>query len=351
MSERRPIRETPELAEFFAGGAEVHIPPTRLQRMSLIGRIATGLGMGAMVAFCPSEATNVERAPDAAPARDAVPALTEAPAAEVAFLKPTIQSIEISLPPPEIIEAPIFSAYTQAHGSKLAPSSEERVDFNGVQVPLSVAQAILNAAKVTGADPVVMMAIADKESSFDVDVKAKTSSGTGLFQFLDQTWLEAVKQYGSKHGMEEDAKAVKVERGGRLYVDDPAHLERILEKRKDPAIAALMACERTLAATAKVKERVGADLSRGEVYMTHLLGTSGAGRLIETVATQPNKSSASVFPRAAASNKALFYKGRAKPLTTLELHGRISGQLEMRIKRYEAVEEKVDAPRLGMAMR
>lgn len=352
MNGRRPIRETPELADFFADGVEAHIPATRLQRMSLIGRIATGLGLGAMVTFLP---TDTSEDPRPMPPRDVAPLLVEAPPLDllptVEILKPSIQGGAVVPPLPESIQAPMLTAYTQAHGAAQAPDGEDRVDFNGIRVPLSIAQTILNAAKATGADPVVMMAIADKESSFDVDAKARTSTATGLYQFVEQSWLEAVRDFGAKHGMEEDAKAVKTERGGRVYVDDPVQLRGILDKRKDPALAALMACERTLAASATVKKRVGADLSRGEIYMTHLMGTNGAGKLIETVATEPNRSSASVFPKAAASNRALFYKGRAKPLTTLELHGRISGQLETRIKRYESVEEKVDVSRVGMAMR
>ena len=46
-----------------------------------------------------------------------------------------------------------------------------------------------------------MMAQAAQESSFQPDAKASTSSATGLFQFIDSTWLNSVKQYGAKYGL------------------------------------------------------------------------------------------------------------------------------------------------------
>lgn len=341
MSGFLPIKDNPELIAFFEESPSVDLPPGRSPSSSIVGKLAASAGLGALLTFMPAETVRDLPVP-AASAVDSGTAAVVDGSSHTALLRPSIKGAEEIAPAPERVVAPIMTAYATVHGSKLATESEERIDFSGVKVPLSVVQAILGASRKTGADPVLMMAMADKESSFDVNAEANTTTAVGLYQFLDQSWLEAIKQHGEKHGLSEEAAAIKVLPNGRLHVEDTDVRGRILDKRRDPMTAALMACERTLVAISQVKERVGADLSRSEGYMTHLLGTNGAGRLLETVATTPYKSSVSVFPKAAAANRALFYASRAKPLTSLELHGRISKQVDSRIKRYETVEERLD---------
>ena len=56
------------------------------------------------------------------------------------------------------------------------------------QVPKNVYDAIKNAAAKTGVNFTYLMEKAAVESSFNPDAKAKTSSATGLFQFIEQTW-------------------------------------------------------------------------------------------------------------------------------------------------------------------
>ena len=70
-------------------------------------------------------------------------------------------------------------------------------------------ETIVKAARVTGIDPALLMAIADKESSFSTHVQAKTSSATGLFQFIERTWLQVVRDFGAKHGLAKEAAAVQ----------------------------------------------------------------------------------------------------------------------------------------------
>ncbi|MCV5246159.1 transglycosylase SLT domain-containing protein, partial [Escherichia coli] len=82
---------------------------------------------------------------------------------------------------------------------------QEHVRFNGVRVPRWIVETILRAAEVTGVDPSYMMALADKESSFLVDNRPSTSSAEGLFQFIERTWLEVVREFGPKHGLQEVA--------------------------------------------------------------------------------------------------------------------------------------------------
>ena len=52
------------------------------------------------------------------------------------------------------------------------------------------------------------MAVADKESSFATEVKAKTSSATGLYQFIERTWLGVIAEFGEKHGLAREARSI-----------------------------------------------------------------------------------------------------------------------------------------------
>lgn len=56
--------------------------------------------------------------------------------------------------------------------------------------------ALRTASAKTGSDFDYLLATAKRESSLDSSAKTKSSSATGLFQFIDQTWLGLVKRYG-----------------------------------------------------------------------------------------------------------------------------------------------------------
>ena len=45
-----------------------------------------------------------------------------------------------------------------------------------------------------------LMAQASRESSFDPTAKASTSSASGLYQFVEQTWLGEFQQHGGDYG-------------------------------------------------------------------------------------------------------------------------------------------------------
>ena len=65
----------------------------------------------------------------------------------------------------------------------------------------NISGAIQNASVKTGVDFSYLLKQADVESSFNATAKAKGSSATGLFQFIESTWLSMVKKYGDKYGL------------------------------------------------------------------------------------------------------------------------------------------------------
>lgn len=179
-----------------------------------------------------------------------------------------------------------------------------------------VTGAIRDAAKVTGAGFEYLLNTAARESNLDPAAKAKTSSATGLFQFIDQTWLGTMKQSGAALGYAKYANAITQTSSGRYTVADPAMRQEILSLRKDPTANALMAGAFANANAKVLTDRLGRKPSDGELYMAHFLGASGASRFISAAEANPNAKAADLFPRAAQANNAIFYdkQGAAKSL-------------------------------------
>jgi hypothetical protein len=184
-----------------------------------------------------------------------------------------------------------------------------------------VVSAIRDGAAKTGAGFDYLLKTAQRESSLEPDAKAKTSSATGLFQFIEQTWLSMVKQEGPKQGLSSYADAITESSGGRLTVADPAAREKILELRKDPQVAAVMAG----ALTQKNRDQLAGALGRqphaGELYMAHVLGARGASDLIKAAASDPTRAAAKDFPEAAAANRSIFFDKTGRARGAQEVYG------------------------------
>ncbi|WP_306222847.1 lytic transglycosylase domain-containing protein [Bosea beijingensis] len=183
-----------------------------------------------------------------------------------------------------------------------------------------VVSAIRQGAERTGAGFDYLLKTAQRESSLEPTAKASTSSATGLFQFIEQTWLAMVKQEGPKQGLSQYADAI-TENGGRLSVADPAAREKILQLRNDPQVAAVMAG----ALTQKNRDQLAGSLGRqpqaGELYMAHVLGARGASDLIRAAASDPSRVAARDFPEAAAANRGIFYDKAGRARSVQEVYG------------------------------
>jgi len=226
---------------------------------------------------------------------------------------------------------------TQAQG-------EDAVRFGERTVPRKVVDTIVKASDEAGVDPVYMMALADKESSFDTDAKAATSSAQGLFQFVARTWLEMIRDYGARYGLAEEAAAVKG-RGAAITVAGPMR-SRILGLRNDPRVAALMAAELIKRDRERIEARVGRALTKTELYLAHFLGTASAGRFLSLSSEKPDEVAGRAFRSAARANRRLFTEadgGKRRSLTVSELHDRLDGMIDRRLNRYQGVTAVAEA--------
>jgi hypothetical protein len=223
--------------------------------------------------------------------------------------------------------------------SGTASNPNEPIEFGDVRIPRRIVETILRASEVTGVDPVYMMALADKESSFAPDVKAATSSAEGLFQFIVRTWLDVVREFGAKHGLPEEAAAIDIIDGEPKVLDE-AMRERILGLRRDPYFAAVMAAELLKKDRISIAQRIGRDLRQSEFYLVHFFGVEAAGKFMKLLDGKPKQSAPRVFPHAAKANKPLFFARQGKKLkhlTVAEVYQRIDRMIDSRIGRYRDV--------------
>jgi hypothetical protein len=175
-----------------------------------------------------------------------------------------------------------------------------------------VESAIQRASSATGVDFTFLMGAAKRESGFNPNAKAGTSSASGLFQFVDQTWLSTLKKHGSKYGYARYADLIQQGSDGRYRVTGDEARKAVLGLKLDPHAASLMAGELTSDHASYLRGRVGRSPTAGELYAAHFLGPQGSARLIEAVGASPGASAAAMFPDAAAANRSIFYReGRA----------------------------------------
>ena len=162
---------------------------------------------------------------------------------------------------------------------------------------------------------------ARRESAMNPNARAPTSSASGLFQFIEQTWLGTVKAHGAKHGYGQYADLIYRGSDGRWRVEGSAR-NVVLDLRFDPQAASTMAGELTAQNAAYLRGRTGREPGAGDLYAAHFLGPAGAAQLMEAMDRRPGSSAAAIFPEAAAANRSIFYRD-GRPATVAEVHANL----------------------------
>ncbi len=185
---------------------------------------------------------------------------------------------------------------------------------------------ILDASRKTGANFAYMMDKAQQESGLRVDAKAKTSSASGLYQFIDQTWLNMLKAHGAKHGYAEVAQKIESKPNGQAFVADATERQQILNLRHDAKISALMAGEFARENTEHLKAKTDRPVGKTEMYLAHFLGAGGAAKFINALEQQPQQDAASLLPAAARSNRSVFFDKDGSPRSVAEIYNRFANR-------------------------
>lgn len=147
---------------------------------------------------------------------------------------------------------------------------------------------------------------ASTESGFNPAAKSKTSSASGLFQFIDSTWLKMVKEHGAKFGLGALADKIQI-RDGKPRIDDDATRKTILNLRQNPEISALMAGAFSADNKAYLEKHTEGSVGKTELYLAHFLGAAGAAKLLHKRDDNGNAAASDLFPKEARANKNVFF--------------------------------------------
>lgn len=186
-----------------------------------------------------------------------------------------------------------------------------------------VESAIQRASSATGVDFTFLMGTAKRESGYNPAAKARTSSASGLFQFVDQTWLGTLKKHGAKYGYARYADLISQGSDGRFHVQGDEARKAVLALKMDPHAASLMAGELASDHASYLRGRVGRTPTSGELYAAHFLGPQGSARLIEAANSTPGANAAALFPDAAQANRSIFYRD-GRPATVGEVYANLT---------------------------
>jgi hypothetical protein len=200
--------------------------------------------------------------------------------------------------------------------------------LTGTKATGSVQSAIALASQKTGIDFHYLMGQAQIESGMRADARAGTSSASGLYQFIEQSWLRVMKQHGTEHGLGWAADSISTTSSGRMAVSDPNMRRAILALRNDPQTASIMAAEHASDNKDAIESSLGRDATGTDLYMAHFLGLGGARSFLGAMQDNPNRTGATMFPAAARANRNVFYASNGQPRTLSQIYERFAAKLD-----------------------
>lgn len=191
-----------------------------------------------------------------------------------------------------------------------------------------VTNAIAMASRRTGVDFSYLLGQAKIESSLNPTARATTSSATGLYQFIDQSWLAVIDKHGSEYGLGWASDAISQGSNGRYYVADPQLRQQILDLRKHPETASVMAAEHAADNKAYLESKLNRDAEPVDLYLAHFLGVGGASKFLSVHDRAPQASAASLFPAAARANRSIFYDRSGNARSFSDIRDRFAAKLQ-----------------------
>lgn len=179
--------------------------------------------------------------------------------------------------------------------------------WDNPQIPPAVMEAIQTAARESGVDARLLIAIAWRESRFNPSARSGRSSAKGLLQFTTGTWLQVVRNYGSQHEVGGYAAAIRRDhQSGELVVSGTGTRAAILRMRNDPVLSAKLAAQSMSEQQAALQGRLGRRVTPADLYLLHVLGPTGASRFLTAVAKHPSESSVEVASYSVMRNAGLL---------------------------------------------
>ncbi len=190
-----------------------------------------------------------------------------------------------------------------------------------------VRDAISRAAQRVGVDFGYLFNQAKSESGLNPNAQAQSSSAGGLFQFIDQSWLGAVKMYGAKHGLDWAANAISRRSDGSWKVDGSVR-EQVMALKNHLEVSSLMAAEFASDNAEGLQAKLGRQPRSADLYFAHFLGLEGAAKFLKAADARPDADAASLFPREARANRTIFYDKGGSPRSLGEVYALMAKKID-----------------------
>lgn len=211
--------------------------------------------------------------------------------------------------------APTGTLNTDEIAALSSHAKRARADGTAYNAPALAAGSVRMASDLHDGDFAYMMKLANAESSYVHNIRATTSSATGLFQFIEGTWGYMVLNYGDKHGLGDFKSQIEIYKDdlGREQsrISNPLVRGALLDLRENPQVSALFGVDFQAENKAKEGCYVDGQLKRTDLYLAHFLGPSDAVWFLTEMKKNPDQSAVATFPEEAAYNVNVFY-ARAK---------------------------------------
>jgi hypothetical protein len=199
-----------------------------------------------------------------------------------------------------------------------------RKDSRKYQLDSHVLAAIRLASKRTGVEFPFLMELAATESNFRPAARASTSTAVGLYQFKEDTWLDAISAYGERYGLEQYSQRIEytVDSKGVMQpaINDPKLHAAALGLRLDARLSALLAAEHARSNMRQLNSKLDRTLDRTDLYLTHFFGARGAISFLRALAEDPGQIAGEIFPGPASRNRSIFQDKARKPRTVAEVY-------------------------------
>jgi hypothetical protein len=170
-----------------------------------------------------------------------------------------------------------------------------------------------------GHDFASLLTVASGESHFKLDAVNKSTGAAGPFQFVRNTWLALMHDYGEEVGVKPAlVKQIHLDPTGRPVVAQPAVLQDLLALRHDPVLSARMEAKYLDVARQQLVHLLHREPTETELHLSCLLGPAGAAHLLRTAETHPSMPVDQVVGAAAAANPSLFRHGDGRIRTAAE---------------------------------
>lgn len=217
--------------------------------------------------------------------------------------------------PPDIAETDTALAYY----ANLATSDERRFEVDS-----RILAAIRLASVRSGVDFSFLMELAAVESNFEPLARASTSTAVGLYQFKEESWLDAINRYGKKYGLAGVAESIHYVADNKGVMQPVIHDETVrqfsLDLRLNPLYSALLAAENVNENSRQLIVPLKREPERTELYLTHFFGTSGAISFLRALADNPHQIASDIFPGPARRNQRIFNNQSREPRSVAEVY-------------------------------